>query len=116
MNREEKIFATAKMYSLKNYGDDDDRAFAIKDFQAGAQWADDNPKSPWIRVEDRLPKTDDFGVSEDVLMLKDGIVTLGNYFDGEDRWMKWITWEAGFAITPTHWMPIPKLPNVEPKK
>lgn len=25
------------------------------DFEAGARWADANPKSPWISVEDDLP-------------------------------------------------------------
>ena len=25
------------------------------DFEAGAKWADNNPKSPWISVEDDLP-------------------------------------------------------------
>lgn len=40
MNRKEQILAAAQEYAGKRYRNDEDRAFAIKDFQAGAQWAD----------------------------------------------------------------------------
>lgn len=116
MNREEKIFATAKMYSLKNYGDDEDRAFAIKDFQAGAQWADDNQKSQWISVEERLPENYDT-----VLLLSrdyrgDCRLCLGNWLIASKKWIM----NGGDKIlkdfTPVYWLPIPELPIVEPKK
>lgn len=119
MNREEQILAAAKEYAGKKYRNDDDRAFAIKDFQAGAHWTDDNPKSPWISVEDRLPEERHEGYSD--LVLAQRLALQGKYrhlyiarydYDCEI----WIDITARMRTTPTYWMPIPKLPNVEPKK
>lgn len=110
MNREEQILAAAQEYAGKKYRNDEDRAFAIKDFQAGAQWADDNPKSPWISVEERLPEN----VYSDLILAQgDNYVSIG-FYNPEHK--IWIDNETLLIMRPTHWMPIPKFSNVEPKK
>lgn len=43
-------------------------------FEAGAQWADDNPKNTWISVKDSLPKQD-----EEVIVLCDELNTAPLY-------------------------------------
>ena len=48
---------------------------AVLDFTAGAKWADSNPKSPWISVEDDLPCNNPnnihFGFTNTVLVIDD---------------------------------------------
>lgn len=86
-------------------------------FEAGAMWADNNPKSPWISVEDDLPCNNPnnihFGFTNRVLTT-DGnnifILYMKKCKDG-----KWI-WcgddnNVDLSHIITHWMPIPKLPN-----
>ena len=55
MTREEQIREAAKkttgLFSYRNgYSTAEDA------FIAGANWADNNPKSPWISVKERLPE------------------------------------------------------------
>lgn len=57
MTREEKIFIESNKYAIEMHDaypsiDIDDYAF---DFRVGAQWADENPQSPWISVTEDLP-------------------------------------------------------------
>ena len=87
------------------------------DFTAGAKWADSNPKSPWISVEDDLPCNNPdniyFGFTTSVLAIDDKNNTFMAYMmKGKDN--KWV-WDSshGFAFLDhiTHWMPIPKLPK-----
>ena len=85
------------------------------DFEAGAKWADANPKSPWISVDDDLPCN-----HEDMIALVD---TLGKYtyevlvrfnyggislanMNCRGYKQNWRWSERGII---THWMPIPKL-------
>ena len=106
MTREEQIEITSLAYGCVGSG---------IDFEAGAKWADANPKSPWISVDDDLPCN-----HEDMIALVD---TLGKYtYDVLVRFdyggislanmncrgykQNWRWSERGII---THWMPIPKL-------
>ena len=89
-------------------------------FEKGAQWADDNHKSPWISVEESLPKEDsernDY-MSVEVLTITDkGYISLDTYDYQTQRWFI----HSEFLVVDenddslgevTHWMPLPKLPK-----
>ena len=85
------------------------------DFEAGAKWADANPKSPWISVEKDLPcnhedmvKVSIEGVelnTDRVLVtLDDGTTDISYMFKPIPH-----SWRWNEVLTITHWMPIPKL-------
>lgn len=82
-------------------------------FLAGAEWADANPKSPWISVENDLPcnhdsmirevcKGVDYETNRVLVLLIDGAIEISYMY----RWMphawRWNTCEV------THWMPLPE--------
>lgn len=78
-------------------------------FIQGAQWADENPKSPWISVKDDLPcnhkelLVNDTLTKSVIIRNSDGSIEFSlMYLDG-----KWY-WETD---EPTHWFPIPKPPK-----
>ena len=87
--------------------------FAKAVFEAGVKWADENPKSPWISVEERLPETNVFDGSEDVLILtENGRMTVAMYGIPEEKWylsVGEIQGDCEYPFEITHWMPIPKL-------
>lgn len=106
MTREDEITIASCAYGSKG---------SSIDFEAGAKWADRNPKSPWISVDDDLPCN-----HEDMIALVD---TLGKYTYGvlvrfdyggislanmncRGYKQNWRWSERGII---THWMPIPKL-------
>lgn len=77
-------------------------------FIAGAEWADENPKSPWISVEERLPEPE----REVIIVNKRKQIDIDFLTDdGEDGYYWWksdeIIWCDDDKIT--HWMPIPEL-------
>lgn len=87
------------------------------DFTVGAKWADSNPKSPWISVEDDLPCNNPnnihFGFTNTVLVIDDENNTF-IAFMVKDKDNKWV-WDSAdnfaFLHHITHWMPIPELPK-----
>ena len=109
MTREKQIKEAAKkttgLFSYRNgYSTAEDA------FVAGAKWADNNPKSPWISVEERLPEPE-----KEVIIL-DGRkhIDIDHLTDdGEDNYFWWKSddtiWCEDDEIT--HWMPIPQLPK-----
>ena len=117
MTREEQINKAAFDYADtleigENRFDYEDIEFA---FQSGAEWADENPKSPWISVEDDLPCNHEDMIALagnlsnhtcSVLVRFDhgGINFAYMYCSGCKQ--KWHWAESGII---THWMPIPKL-------
>lgn len=109
MTREKEIDVAATHY---DYGyNEDSIVSAYCCFRDGVKWADANPKSPWISVEEDLPcnhknyiNTSDECGTFYVLALIHDFVALSRMEKIEDEW-HWITDE------PTYWMPIPKLPK-----
>ena len=119
MTREEAIIEAGIEYSIQNspycIGGDNfyEKARELnrnKSFEAGVIWADKNPKSPWISVDEDLPC-----YHEELLIgdtLTKGVITRNTdgsvdfslmYLNVEWKWMS--------EDKPTHWFPIPELPK-----
>ena len=94
MTREEQIEITSLAYGCVG---------SSIDFEAGAKWADANPKSPWISVDDDLPCN-----HEDMIALVD---TLGKY----KEWMSFdegqniIRWAQGSDLRTKSWKSTPQI-------
>ena len=87
-----------------------EQALMATGFEAGIKWADNNPKSPWISVEDDLPcnhkellNPDGKGETSYVVAIIHGYVIMSRMYKLNGKWY----WEND---EPTHWFPIPKLP------
>ena len=129
MTREEEIrnaVDTTIPILPSNNGRTYEQALMATGFEAGVKWADKNPKSPWISVDDDLPCNHDelmskypFGYKKQTVnvltLLPNGSVATdsmgyrerwwnGGQWDGEK-------WEWSSLRKPTHWFPIPKLPK-----
>ena len=91
--------------------------FEILGFMLGANWADENPKSPWISVEDDLPCNHEELITTNGRYEKNTIyvITIDKYGIIESNYMvlyddgKW-EWKYGVPA-PCYWMLIPKLPK-----
>ena len=128
MTREEEIKYASKdyvnylldkqEYHNENYTEDDIQ----QAFEKGVKWADKNPKSPWISIEDDLPcnhvelLVDCFQTkyveacfthtdgSSFVTIVKMVRVDVGI---GKDCW----TWSSNLREHVTYWKPIPEPPK-----
>ena len=124
MTREEEIWNAINNLQIGNYNEDDpsdndeyDGSDLQNAFCAGAKWADANPKSPWISVEDDLPcnykelmrtrevregteTVDVFATSKSGIIWSDYMI----YENGKWRW-------NGNYFNPDFWMLAPKLPK-----
>lgn len=92
-----------------------EQALMATGFEGGVKWADANPKSPWISVEDDLPCN------------HEELIITGNYYKKEtinvitidkheiiDNYMVLCDggkWEWKYGVKPYYWMPIPELPK-----
>ena len=96
--------------------------FEIFGFKLGANWADENPKSPWISVKEGLPCDNPnnihFGFTNRVFATngKDVFIAYMKK-DKDDKWT-WCTDDDNVAkisnilVDPvTYWMLIPKIPS-----
>lgn len=79
--------------------------------QEGLKVADDNPKSPWISVDDDLPCNHEELISPDdkrdtlyVVAVIRGHIIFSRMHKLEGKWF----WEND---EPTHWFPIPEPPK-----
>ena len=92
-----------------------EQALMVSGFEAGAQWADDNPKSSWISVEDDLPCNH----SDLILTYNDipfsirralVITDIHTLFLCDMKYENniWI-WNYSTRDKVTHWMPIPEI-------
>lgn len=85
-------------------------------FEAGAMWADANPKSSWISVEDDLPCNNPnnihFGFTNRVLATDGKNISIACMKKNKNN--KWVWCNENsieLSHVTTHWMPIIKLPN-----
>ena len=86
-------------------------------FETGAMWADENPKSRWISVEDDLPcnypDNIHFGFTNNVIAT-DGTSIFILYMKKckDNNWI-WCGDNSDFDLSRsiTHWMPIPEPPK-----
>lgn len=115
MTREEKL----EKYLNHQYMYENGDPSYIHGIKVGVSWADENPKSPWISVEERLPeitvpilRESDF-VFVHVVNKDTGhewVELPAKYNEQFHDWMTndftWINKRGGVV---THWMPIPKL-------
>ena len=126
MTRDEEIFNAIDnlqigVYDENNPSDNDEYDGSdIQDaFYLGARWADENPKSPWISVEDDLPCNHSVLVltynnrpflTLFVYVITDNIHTLFLCNMKKSDSNIWI-WNYSTKDKITHWMPIPELPK-----
>ena len=108
MTREEQIAIASCAYGSRG---------SSIDFSVGAKWADSNPKSPWISVEDDLPcKHDNLLVkclpynstlTKPVLALNDdGSIQVCEMYMNEMGEWKW-----SYFGNVLYWFPIPEPPK-----
>ena len=117
MTREEAIIEAGIEYSIQNspycIGGDNfyEKARELnrnKSFEAGVIWADKNPKSPWISVDEDLPcyheelKPNSYATYKVIVLLNDGRIRETYMF--YDKWLE-------YRKKITHWMPF-----IEPTK
>lgn len=119
MTREEQIKAASAAYTRVNcpmaIGGDRfknmiDSLNANPAFIAGAEWADKNPKSPWVSVEDKLPEPE----KEVIILDKRKHIDIDFLtHDGVGGYYWWKSDETIWCDDDeiTHWMPIPQLPK-----
>lgn len=97
-----------------------DHGNLIGGFICGARWADKNPESPWVHVDERMPEDSLPKLSNEekerksirvlVLMRNGNIMsTIRAYSYGHGRWFFNIPLQMRDQIT--HWMPVPPRPQ-----
>ena len=107
MTREQEISNAASKYIEENSMEDG--YVVISDhkdsFIEGAEWADANPKSPWISVNEKLPPVEKYDMSIMVLVVNiEGEINFSRY--DMRGWLSLVS-----DIEFTHWMLLPKLPK-----
>ena len=76
-------------------------------FEVGAAWADRNPKSPWISVNEKLPPIEKNNLSIKVIVVSTkGKIDFSRYDYDMKGWISPV-----LDIEFTHWMQLPKLPE-----
>lgn len=120
MTREEKIIEVTSNYCTKTNSDGYDYiGAAAKEFalETGAEWADENPQSPWISVKDQLPAEILNERVNDVLVARKFSHStvyrfeVMSYDEAEEMWA-----DKDDYFFPVNdgdmWMPIPKIEEV----
>lgn len=103
MTREEQIFEASKTYS--EY--EDNQTIYENGFINGAEWADSNPISKWISVNEKLPPIEKDNLSIKVLVVSTkGKIDFSRYDYDMKGWISPV-----LDIEFTHWMFLPQLPN-----
>ena len=119
MTRGEEIKCASKDYinyllDKQEYHNENYTEYDIQQaFEKGAQWADNNPKSPWISVKDDLPcNHKELLLSTECHTVgvftykKGGACGINNMIIRNGKW-EWEAWRENYL----YWMPIPKLPK-----
>ena len=119
MERSEEIFIESNKYATEMHDaypsiDIDTCAF---DFKAGAEWADEHPQSPWIRVEDDLPykhkglNPNSRKSTKLVLVRTKKAAYFVNYMINKESKWEWFCAVDDIEDEIEYWMPLPKLPK-----
>ena len=113
MTREEEIKYASKDYvnyllDKQEYHNENYTEYDIQQaFEKGAQWADNNPKSPWISVNEKLPPIEKNNLSIKVIVVSTkGKIDFSRYDYDMKGWISPV-----LDIIFTHWFPIPKSPK-----
>lgn len=110
MTREQEINNAASKYIEENSMEDG--YVVISDhkdsFIEGAEWADANPKSPWISVNEKLPPIEKDNLSIKVLVVSTkGKIDFSRYDYAMKGWISPV-----LDIVFTHWLPLPTFPKI----
>lgn len=98
-----------------NNGRTYEQALIASGFEAGVKWADQNPKSPWISIDDDLPCNHlelicQPEIDEGTKTFK---VFVTNVYG--ENWSDYMIYKNGKwrwnSYEPEYWMPAPKLPE-----
>lgn len=111
INREKLIRDAANDFLLETQYMEDNVAMA---FIEGAKWADENQPSSWINTDDLLPKINNNGYSDTVLVIdENNNIELAIYSFYRGAWIRaYGNDDIDNSIIKndiTHWMEIPKL-------
>ena len=127
MTREEEIKYASKDYvnyllDKQEYHNETYTEYDIQQaFEKGAQWADDNHKSPWISVNDDLPcnhkelMENEYKTKKVLAVMRSDksssknieICYMTNQYCSIGNWY----WINTLKTHVTHWMPLPELPK-----
>ena len=120
MTREEEIRkAIDTMFPIPASvkGREYEQALMATGFEAGVQWADNNPKSPWISVKDKLPCNEKDLILEilkgvELRTKKVGVLSIDGYIDISYMYsLPPHGWHWNTNVTITHWFPLPERPK-----
>lgn len=119
MTRKEEIKCASKDYinyllDKQEYHNENYTEYDIQQaFEKGAKWADNHPKSPWIKFTEKfLPQQEPIIIAmknknkEDGIWLYDLCKFFGGDYTDNNNWEDKVNWEI-----PIYWMPIPNLPK-----
>ena len=127
MTREKEIKYASKDYvnyllDKQEYHNETYTEYDIQQaFEKGAQWADDNHKSPWISVNDDLPcnhkelMENEYKTKKVLAVMRSDksssknieICYMTNQYSSIGIWY----WINTLKTHVTHWMPLPELPK-----
>ena len=123
MTRKEEIKCASKDYinyllDKQEYHNENYTEYDIQQaFEKGAQWADNNPKSPWISVKDKLPCNEKDLIVEiikgvELRTKKVGVLSIDGYIDISYMYsLPPHGWHWNTNDTITHWFPLPERPK-----
>ena len=123
MTRGEEIKCASKDYinyllDKQEYHNENYTEYDIQQaFEKGAQWADNNPKSPWISVKDKLPCNEKDLIVEiikgvELRTKKVGVLSVDGYMDISYMYsLPPHGWHWNTNDTITHWFPLPERPK-----
>ena len=123
MTREEEIKCASKDYinyllDKQEYHNENYTEYDIQQaFEKGGQWADNNPKSPWISVKDKLPCNEKDLIVEiikgvELRTKKVGVLSIDGYIDISYMYsLPPHGWHWNTNDTITHWFPLPERPK-----
>ena len=125
--RESRILIAAKILARSSSSElsaEDNRLLythgpVVGSFICGVRWADKNPESPWVHVDERMPEDSLPKLSDEYKNRRHVKVFLrmknGRIMEAERRMGSDDTWYFNTPLCMrdqiTHWMPVPPIPT-----